>query len=99
MLNLESISFAQMEDRIILGKVVDGQNLAPLPNANVAFVNSDVGTSTDIKGNFTLKNSINANKLIISYVGYKSAIINLDSIIYNQENVFALSHSIFFCKR
>ena len=34
---------------------------------------------SDVEGNFSIKSSNKENKLIISYVGYKSKIINLDS--------------------
>ena len=79
-----------MKDKTILGKVVDGQTLDPLPYANIAFLNSDVGTSSDINGLFSLTNSINADRLVISYVGYKSLIIDLESIKDNEEYLFSL---------
>lgn len=82
--------FSQVKDKTILGKVIDGQTFDPLPYANITFLNSEVGTSSDINGNFSLTNSINANSLVISYVGYKSRIIDLENFNDTEENVFSL---------
>lgn len=83
-------AFSQVRDKTILGKVIDGQTFDPLPYANIAFLHSDVGTSSDINGNFSLTNSINANSLVVSYVGYKSLIIDLNNVKDNEENLFSL---------
>jgi len=82
--------FSQVKDKTILGKVIDGQTFDPLPYANITFLNSEVGISSDINGNFSLTNSINANSLVISYVGYKSRIIDLENFNDTEENVFSL---------
>lgn len=82
--------FSQQNRRTILGKVVDGQTFDPLPFANISLQNSDLGTTSDVKGNFIVNNNIDAKNLVISYVGYKSLIINVDSIPNNYEKVFYL---------
>ena len=87
---VSTVALSQMKNKTILGKVVDGQTLDPLPYANIAFLNSDVGTSSDINGHFSLTNSINADGLVISYVGYKSLIIDLKNLKDNEENLFSL---------
>jgi outer membrane cobalamin receptor len=83
-------SLSQVRDTKISGKVIDGQTFDPLPYANITFLNSDVGTSSDINGTFILTNSINANSLVISYVGYKSLIIDLSNIKKEEEIIFSL---------
>ena len=83
-------SFSQEDDKVIFGKVIDGQTFTPLPYANLSFLNSDVGTSSDINGNFSLTNSADAKSLVISYVGYKSLIVELNNASYNDENIFSL---------
>jgi outer membrane receptor protein involved in Fe transport len=81
---------SQQDDKIIFGKVIDGQSFTPLPYTNISFLNSDVGTSSDINGNFSLTNSVDAKNLVISYVGYKSFIVELNNASYNDENIFSL---------
>ena len=83
-------AFSQVKDKTILGKVIDGQTFNPLPYANVAFLNSDPGTSSDINGAFSLTNTVNANSIVISYVGYKSLIVDLNNIKNEEENIFSL---------
>ncbi len=59
----------------ISGKVVEAENNGQeigLPGANVYWLNTDVGTVTDIDGNFTISYKKNYEKLIISYVGFKT---------------------------
>lgn len=82
--------FSQTTDRTIVGRVIDGQTFDPLPYANILLKNSDIGTTTDLKGRFSLKNSTNADYLIISYIGYKSLTIDLRSITYPEENLFLI---------
>jgi len=43
-----------------------------LPGANVVWLNTSVGTVTDIDGKFTIPYSKDYEKLVISYVGYKT---------------------------
>jgi len=43
-----------------------------LPGANVVWLNTSVGTVTDIDGKFTIPYSEDYKKLVISYVGFKT---------------------------
>lgn len=76
--------------KTIEGIVLDGQNFQPLPFANISFENSNTGTSTDIDGNFTIENLHNRERLIISYVGYKTLLIRLENIHYTKKNTYYL---------
>ncbi|MFC2133036.1 TonB-dependent receptor domain-containing protein [Bacteroidota bacterium] len=58
-------------------------NQLPLIGANVYWHNSNVGTTTDINGNFTIELTKKSHNLVISYIGYKAdtvAITNQRSI-------------------
>lgn len=81
---------AQNEKSIISGKVIDGQTTEPLAFANITFFNSDLGTFSDDKGNFSIENLHQVDSLLISYVGYKSLVIKLDSNYYETHHNFAL---------
>lgn len=82
--------YPQESTNTIRGKIIDGQTLSPLPYANLIFTNSDVGIASDLNGYFILNNSIGANSLLISYVGYKSLVVDLTNFNYDEEHVFSL---------
>ncbi len=86
-----SAIFPQSGTKSIEGRVLDGQSLTPLPFANVSFFSTNIGTTTNINGNFTLANSINSNRLTISYVGYKTLEIELTEEHYSKMNTFYLT--------
>ncbi|WP_159800146.1 TonB-dependent receptor [Flavobacterium sp. MK4S-17] len=65
----------------ISGKVLDEQNL-PLPGANVWWLNTTVATATDAEGTFTLPLTNKSNKLLISYIGYVTDTLTVDSPKY-----------------
>lgn len=88
-LSIQEIS-VQDENNIIRGKVIDGQTAEPLAFANIAFYNSDLGTFSDNEGNFSIKNLHHADSLLISYVGYKSLVIKLDSNYYDTQHIYSL---------
>jgi outer membrane receptor for ferrienterochelin and colicins len=49
----------------------------PLPGANVYWLNSSVGTITQEDGTFSLPYKFSYNKLVISYVGFKTDTITV----------------------
>lgn len=53
----------------VLGHDEKGQ-VAPLPGANVVWLGTTKGTSTDIDGKFKLNQVQNINRVVISFVGY-----------------------------
>ncbi len=55
----------------VTGKITYDNN-QPLSGVNVYWENTDVGTTTDEKGNFSLVYSPNNTVLVISYVGFKT---------------------------
>lgn len=56
-------------DRIISGKVTD-ESGNELPGVNVLVKDTDIGTITDLEGNYTLNVPDDATMLVFSYVGY-----------------------------
>ena len=73
---LPYFSFAQLN---VSGKVTDKENDEPLPGANIVLEESDLSTSADYSGEYTLTN-LKAGKHIIkvSFVGYKTIIKNIN---------------------
>ncbi|UII79923.1 TonB-dependent receptor domain-containing protein [Flagellimonas sp. CMM7] len=60
----------------------DGKENIALPDANVYWFSSAVGTTTDSSGNFTIPYRADLKKLIISSVGYRS-----DTILVNRPDL------------
>jgi hypothetical protein len=67
--------FAQ---RIIFKGNLKADNEIPVAYANIVFLNSNKGTITDLKGNFSIK-AHHKDTLQISHVAYETIIIVLDS--------------------
>ena len=63
----------------VSGSILELQNNkeVPLPFANVFWLNSQVGSVTDIDGNFNIEFSSEHSKLVISYVGYTTDTISI----------------------
>ncbi len=64
--------------RSVTGSIVDSDGLT-LIGANVTVPNTTIGTITDTDGNFSLSVPSDAAQLMISYTGFETAMINLDS--------------------
>lgn len=74
------LSVVALAQKTIEGKISDAKSGAPLAAASVTVVGAKTGTgvSTDEKGNFTIKVKSAKAKLMISAVGYKSQIVELN---------------------
>ena len=68
------ISIAQRE---ITGTVYDLADNSPLIGANILIIGTEMGTITDLDGNFSLKVEKSAQQIEVSYIGYTSQIIEL----------------------
>ncbi|MBU3821956.1 TonB-dependent receptor [Flavobacteriaceae bacterium XHP0103] len=65
-----NISFSLAQQKTIIGKVVDENNL-PLPGATILIKGTNTGTSTDFDGYYTIQ--VNTNTvLVFSFIGYLS---------------------------
>lgn len=72
----DAILQANKKQRTITGTVVDNNN-EPLIGVNVVVEGTSTGTATDFDGNFTLAISENDTKLLFSYIGYESQLIDI----------------------
>lgn len=64
----ETVNNFNLVQRIITGNVTNEKGES-LPGVNILVKGSNVGTQTDIDGNFTIEVSDNATTLLISYIG------------------------------
>lgn len=69
--------FAQVE---LGGKVLSSDNKVPVASANVYISNSSVGTVTDEKGQFVIRNfPAGRYDLVVSCIGYETQVVTLSS--------------------
>lgn len=62
------------------GKVLSSDNKVPVASANVYISNSSIGTVTDEKGQFVIKNfPAGRYDLVISCIGYETQVVTLSS--------------------
>ncbi len=61
----------EFTDREINGKVTDSESNEPLIGASVMVLGTNLGTITDINGNFSLSIPDSAKHLVFSFVGYE----------------------------
>jgi iron complex outermembrane receptor protein len=70
------LPFAMLAQSILNGTVVDKATGQPIPGVNVNVQGAPGGASTGFDGNFQLSNVKNGNKIIVSFIGYKTATID-----------------------
>lgn len=77
---ISSIGLSAQQSQKIRGKVSEKANPdSPLPGANVYWLGTQKGVSTDRNGDFELKRSSKTNQLIISFTGYINDTITIAS--------------------
>lgn len=69
---------------VVSGQVLEpatseGAEDLPLIGANVLWLNSSQGTTTDVEGRFEIPVNANSNQLVISYTGYQSDTITVNN--------------------
>ena len=64
--------FSQDQISGVVMEAPDKNEQTPLFGANVYWLGTTVGTTTDYDGNFTIAYTDSYKKLVISYVGYKT---------------------------
>lgn len=77
---IQTVTFAQQEFRgMIMDKNNPKDNLG-LEGVTVYWLNTNIGTTTNEKGWFTISYKPSYKKLIVSYVGYKTDTITITSL-------------------
>ena len=89
--------FAQGENFILTGKVVDASNNNPVEFANLGVEGTFLGTATDADGNFQLDidKSYSDYDLVISAVGYQSKKIKLKDLAAGKSHIISLTPAIY----
>ena len=65
-------------DGKLTGKVLDGETRQPLAGANITLAGSNVGSSSDMDGNFSIDvDGSGEYELIFSYIGYEKASLSI----------------------
>ncbi|PID63145.1 MAG: hypothetical protein CR986_00305 [Ignavibacteriae bacterium] len=66
----------------IKGKILDDQTKDPLPYANIVFISTGFGASTDFEGNYILRNiPVGTYNVKISYLGYKPIVLKIEILL------------------
>ncbi len=69
---------AQESIKGLILEVLDGKEV-PLTGANVYWLNTSIGTLTDADGKFSLPYANEHKKLVISYIGFKTETLTINS--------------------
>ncbi len=79
-LQAADISVESLEiDRTVSGSVTDAETGDPMPGATVRVQGTNLGAVTNEEGAFSLSVPDDATTLLISYVGYKTLEVNIES--------------------
>lgn len=61
------------------GEVISGETRAPLLGVNIAVQNTDIGTTTDLDGQYVLEGISPQDILVFTYIGYQDEEVAIDS--------------------
>ncbi|BFM43310.1 TonB-dependent receptor [Flavobacterium sp. CFS9] len=75
-----------MAQSTLTGTVVDLATGQPIPGVNVNVQGAPGGASTDFDGKFQLSNVKNGDKILVSFIGYKTS-----TVIYNGQKTLNVS--------
>lgn len=78
------------QDIFLRGRITDAITQESLPGASVFFNNTTIGTVSDNDGKFELKVDSSFTELIVSFVGYHSAVYKVDLSQLNRTYKFEL---------
>ncbi|MFA8300266.1 MAG: DUF5686 family protein [Hyphomicrobiales bacterium] len=91
---LTSASAVYAQKTKIIGKVLDAQTLEPLPFVNVLLKNTNVGTTTDFEGRFSIETTVKSDSLLASYIGYKSYKVKIKNYSFQELEILMQSNNI-----
>jgi hypothetical protein len=67
------------QNTVIDGSVIDATTGEELPFVNIVFQGKNIGTSTDLKGDFHLETLWASTEINISFLGYQSQILKVET--------------------
>lgn len=79
---LPTLLFSQEKIEGIIVEITEQKNTIPLPGANVYWLDSTIGATTDIDGKFSIAYKKEFTKLVISYMGYKTDTLTVNTSKY-----------------
>lgn len=85
-INLIGIVFALLTSGLMSAQVsgtVTGDDGTPLAGASIIKEGTNVGTTTDFDGNFTFDEVAIGETLVVSYIGYETKMVPVDSTVMN----------------
>jgi TonB-linked SusC/RagA family outer membrane protein len=65
----------------IKGRVTDSSDNKPIQGATIKIISTKVTTSTNEKGEFSINSTANNGRLMISYIGFKTILVNFDASV------------------
>lgn len=68
-----SYIFAQVR-----GVVLDRETQQPVPYANIAIEGKSYGTTSNLKGEFVITESLSKGRVVVSAIGYSTALVDID---------------------
>jgi iron complex outermembrane receptor protein len=73
------LPFSVLAQGTLGGTVVDSKSNQPIPGVNVVIQGSSNGTQTDFDGKFKLPKVNIGDKIVFSFIGYKTSVITFDN--------------------
>ncbi|MEI6049994.1 MAG: DUF5686 family protein [Bacteroidota bacterium] len=81
-------SYSQISDKTVInGLVIDAKTGTPLIGVSVILQQTTVGTITDNKGNYSIITKVPAEKIVFSFIGYKTESRNFSESITQTINI------------
>lgn len=80
------LPFTVLAQNTLKGTVADLATGQPIPGVNVNVQGAPGGTSTDFDGKFQLSNLKNGDKILVSFIGYKTS-----TVTYNGQQTLTVS--------
>jgi len=71
----------------ITGTVTDSITKKPIPFVNVYLKGTSVGATTGFDGKFSIRTKVNADTLLVSYIGYKPRLIHIKRGAYQHFDI------------
>lgn len=84
---LPFFAIAQEQVNGIITEVSQDNTTIPLVNANVYWLDTKIGTVTNFNGKFSIPYKSTYTKLVVSYVGYKTDTITVNTPKYIEHNL------------